>query len=251
MERHVSGCATCREEWSELQLAWDALESVPEADPPLGLRARTLAAVAAVRLAEEPSWASFLKPLKFLGPALLASLASILVFVARDPDCRTPLAVACCGLLWAAIYALAFATLRASHGNAPGRSVAARSLLAAAGGILLVRFCPDELPGRAGLAAGLAAAAAASPAWAFMLGMAIAALPLVVAVVLIPSRPPQLWGGLATAGMYFAALAPALYLSSNVMALGGLWTLLTGAAVGTLGPVAFELAIFRGRAGHA
>lgn len=242
---HVGACEACAAELGTLRTGWVALDAVPEIAPRRELRNAVLAAVAAAREHEAAARTTWRSALRFLLPAIGAALASAVVLVLPDPDCRTPLAVAFCSVLWAGVYALAFAVLLGSQRQSPSRAVVVRGVGAAAAGMLLVTFCPDgagqtsPLP----LLGAAAAAAAASPVAAFALGLGLAAVPLALAVLLVPPSGPRPRVGRAfgTAGLYFALLAPALYLVSSFLAVGGLVALLVGAAVGALAPVLLEL----------
>ncbi|MDX2093032.1 MAG: hypothetical protein SFX73_34635 [Kofleriaceae bacterium] len=252
LEKHVRTCAACAAEVGALRAAWTALDAVPAVTPPVALRSSVLAAIASARKGDahtRPSWRS---EVRFLIPGVAAALASVAFLVAPDPDCRTPLAIAACGAVWAGVYALAFAVLMSSYRKGPARVLAGRGLAAAAGGLLLVRLCPTEDRGSVlPFLSDLATQAASSPAIAFALGSALAALPLALAVICIPARAGEagLRDELVTGAMYFTLLAPALYLGSSFLALGGLLALLGGAALGALAPLLVELLLRRTAAG--
>lgn len=259
LERHAAACEDCGAELRALRRAWEALDAGAGDPPPPAMRDAVLAAVAAARELEARSRPSWLAAMKSLPLGIGAALASAALLVLHDPDCRDPFAIACCAALWASVYGLAFALLVSSRRGSPWRTSVGRGLVAAGAGLLLVRFCPLEAgqPGFAiPLVADLAARAAGSPAHAFGLGMAVVALPLVLAILVIPTRRRPLagQGELVTAGIAFALLAPALYLTSSFLALAGLAALLAGAGAGALGPIAVEWTILRAlrtETGHA
>ena len=240
---HLRGCPRCAEEYRQAQSAWAALASARVVVPPSRLRANVLAAVRAAPA--QP--AAVLTPLKFLLPGLVAAVASVTLFVAHDPDCRTPLAIACCSALWAGVYGLGFAVLLGSRSGSPTRTLASRALLAAAGGLFLARACPTEPGERLGfpLISAIATAATTSVGWALLLGLIIGAVPLAVSLLLVRVAKPTIGSQLATAGIYFAAVAPALYLESSTLALMGLLALLAGTALGALGSSVSEWALRR------
>lgn len=257
LEGHIVECPDCAAEFHAMRRAWQALDAAPQITPPADLRDSVLSAVAAAREREAQMRSSWTSAIKFLVPGVLAAVASVALIVVPDPDCRTPLAVACCGTLWAGVYALAFAVLFGSQRKSPSRALVGRSLAAAAGGLLLVRFCPPE-GGNGGFLtipflAELAGRATESPALAFALGLGLAAVPLAIAMLVISprSRRPSVNAELATASIYFSLIAPALYLASSFMALAGLVALLGGAALGALAPALLEIPLRRQLAGEA
>ena len=250
---HLADCEKCAGEFQTLKGAWQALDSAPEPATPSALRSQVLARVRAARESETVTPSRMFAPLRVIVPALLAALASVALLVAHDPDCRSPLAIACCSALWAGVYGLGFAVFLASRKGTPARSLAARALVAAAGGMFLVRLCPTE-PGQSfalPLLSAMARVADTMPAVGFALGLALGAAPLVLAILVVRTVRPSLRGELATAGIYFSALAPALYLESSTLALTGLIAVLAGAAVGVLAPPLLELALRRPALGGA
>jgi hypothetical protein len=243
IERHLVACGTCSDEFELLRLGWAALGAAPTITPPTELRGAVLTRIASAREHEargRPSWAI---ALQCLVPAVAAAVASVAFVVLRDPDCRTPLALACCGALWAGAYALAFAVLVGSRRDTPGRALARRGLLAAAGGLVLTGVCPNDAGDKLAIPvfSDIAAAAAMSTGMAFALGLVLAGAPLLLAMLVIPARRPRPKGELGASAIYFALLAPALYLQSNALALAGLFALVAGAALGALGPGLLEL----------
>lgn len=257
LDSHVAACPSCASERHAIQRAWLALDAAPRVVPPAGLRDAVLSTISVAREREAQTHPSWTSALRFLIPAIAAAVASVALIVVPDPDCRSPLAVGCCGTLWAGVYALAFAVLVGSKRKSPSRALVGRGLAAAAGGLLLVRFCPPESGNRSFLTipflADLAGRASESPAIAFALGLSLAAVPLIIAVLVISprSRRPSINGELGTAAIYFSLLAPALYLASSFMALVGLIALLGGAALGALAPVLLEIPLRRPLAGEA
>ena len=244
---HLRGCPRCAEQYRQAESAWTALASAIVVVPPDRLRANVLAAVRAApdRQPSETGW--LVAPLKFLVPGLVAAVATATLFVAHDPDCRTPLAIACCSALWAGVYGLGFAVLLGSRFGSPTRALAARALLAAAGGLLLARACPTEPGERFGLpiVSAIATAAMTSVPWALLLGLIIGAVPLTLSVLLVRASRMTIRSQVATAGIYFAAVAPALYLESSTLALTGLAALLVGTAAGALGSTLSEWVLRR------
>jgi hypothetical protein len=254
LARHLASCPQCAEEYRGIEQAWALLDRVAVAAPPPQLRDAVLSVVAATREREARTHPPWRAALLALVPGVLAALASLVLIVLPDPDCNTPLAVACCGALWAGLYALAFTVLAGSQRKSFSRALAGRALIAAAGGLLLVRLCPAE--SSAGftvpLLDGLAAAASTSAPSAFGLGLLVAAVPLSLALLFVrPGGVPQAKGGLAMSGIYFALLAPALYLASGPLAFTGLLTLLAGAAAGSLVPTSLELLLRKRTLGGA
>ena len=246
-DRHVATCPTCSSELASLRRVWDELGAAPSLAPPPRLREDVLSRVAAARERGVPARPAWAFALRFLVPGVVAALASVAFVVLRDPGCRSPLALACCGAVWAGAYALAFAVLVGSRRESPGRALAGRGLLAAAGGLFLTGVCPDE-SGRSFVIpffSHLVATAATSAGMAFTLGLVLAALPLLVAMLVVPARRPKLTAELGASAMYFALLVPALYLQSSFLAFAGLLALVAGAALGALGPALLELRLRR------
>lgn len=245
LKRHLVGCASCSRELEQLRRGWETLGAAREVIPPAGLRDAVLARVAAVREQQARGRPSWMIAVTCILPAVATALASVAFVVLRDPGCRTPLALACCGALWAGSYALAFAALVANRRDTPGRALARRGLLAAAAGLLLTSVCPNDagemfaIP----IISDIAAGAATSTAMAFTLGLVLAGVPLLVATLVIPARRPRAAAELAASGVYFALLAPALYLQSNALALGGLLALVAGAALGAICPGLIEFTL--------
>lgn len=248
-ERHLASCASCAKEMDSLQQAWLALDDAAAAAPPTSLRDAVLSRVAAAREADAKrvQWTSVLKSLL---PGLAAALVSLFLAV-PDPDCRTPLGIACCGAVWVALYGTAFAVFIATRRGSIGRALVARGLAAATGGLLLANACPM---GSGGVAGALFPAARSwaitSSAGAFAVGFFLVAVAVSAAVVLVPPRKSGMGPALATAALSIALLAPALYLGSSVLALSGLVALLAGAAAGALAPSLLD-AVLRGRTAEA
>lgn len=251
LDAHVRACSSCSTELAALRRAWDALDAL-EGDAPGRLRARVLSGVARAREAEarRAFWGAGLKG---LGAGALAALASVAIAIARDPGCRSAWAIACCGTLWTALYAVAFAVLVASRRRSPGRIQVTRGLLAAGAGVVLTSVCTPEAGAMTVLApfSGLAASAASSAWSAFVLGLVLAAVPLALALLLVRAGKPALKWQMVMAGTYFALLAPALYLGSSFMALAGVLSLVGGAALGALAPALLELTLNAPRAREA
>lgn len=244
LTEHVAGCAGCAAEREHVQRAWSALDEMPAQQVPVHLRATVLATIDARRPAgiarRVPRIASVLG-------GIAAAVTTVTLLVAQDPDCRSPVSIACCGVLWVVAYALAFALLRRNPSKDGTRALVGRGLVAAGGGFLLVRMCPGEsgelipLP----YLGALAEQAATSASSAFIYGALLGAIPLALALFVIRLRRPTLGAGLKTAGIYFVALAPALYLASSYLALLGLLAMLGGAAVGALAPAMAEVLVRR------
>lgn len=243
VERHLAACGTCSAELELLRRGWEALAAAPTITPPSELRDAVLTRVAAAQEHEALGRPPWVIALQCLVPAVAAALASVAFVVLRDPGCRTPLALACCGALWAGAYALAFAVLVGSRRHTTGRALARRGLLAAAGGLFLTGACPNDAGEMISIPvfSDIATAAATSTGMAFALGLVLAGAPLLLAMLLIPARQPRPAGELGSSAIYFALLAPALYLQSNALALAGLFALVGGAALGALGPGLLEL----------
>lgn len=236
---HVATCPACAVESADIRRGWSALDMLPDERSPAQLRATVLGAVESRRRTDAVPATSRLVPV--LG-GLVAAVATVTLLVGQDPDCRSPVSIACCGALWVVAYAVAFALLgRKSSGDAT-RALVGRGLLAAAGGLLLVRMCPGEsgelipLPFLTTLAE-----QASSSLWSgFTYGALLGAMPLVLTLIVVRLRRPTVGAGVRSAGIQFLALAPALYLASSYLALVGLLAVLTGAAVGALTPALFE-----------
>lgn len=246
-DEHIAACHACSEEVALLRGIWDALGAAPSIAPPSRLRDSVLSRVAAAREREASVRAPWAFALRSLVPGLAAALASVAFVVLRDPGCRSPLALACCGALWAGAYALAFAVLTGSRRRSPARALAGRGLLAAAGGLFLTGVCPDE-SGRGfaiPIVADIASAAATSPGMAFALGVVLAALPLLAVMLVVPARRPGPASEIGATGIYLGLLAPALYLQSSFLAFAGLLALVAGAALGALAPALLELRLRR------
>ena len=250
VEGHLASCTSCAHEMASLRRAWLALDVAAAVAPPASLRDAVLSRIAAAREAEAKGWVQWTWVLKSLLPGLAAALVS-LYLAAPDPDCRTPLAIASCGAVWVALYGTAFAVFIASRRGSAGRALAARGLAAATGGLLLVRACPMESGGLAGvLFPGARSWAATSAAGGFAVGFFLVAVAVSVAIIVVPPRTSGISAALSTAGVSLALLAPALYLGSSVLALSALLALLAGAAAGALAPSLLDAAL-RGRAAGA
>lgn len=250
LESHLGSCADCAREMASLRAAWSALDEVADVAPPASFRDAVLSRVSATREADAKRRVQWTWILKSLLPGLGAALVSLFL-AAPDPDCRTPLAIACCGAVWVALYGTAFAIFIASRRGTVGRSVAARGLAAATGGLLLARACPMESGGLAGALFPAARAwTATSVAGAFAVGFFPVAVAVTAAIVIVRPRPSGIRSALSTAGVSLGLLAPALYLGSSVVALTALVALLAGAAAGALAPSLLETAL-RGRGAEA
>ncbi|MEW6488050.1 MAG: anti-sigma factor [Thermodesulfobacteriota bacterium] len=257
-ERHMAACSACAREWEPLRVAWLALDEVEVPVPRPELRSSVLSAVAAARAGEEGERVLRATVLKFLLPALVAALVTAVFVLGPETQCRSSLAVACCGVLWSGVYALAFAVAVGSQAGTPLRRLTVRGLAAGAAGLLLVRLCAFEGAERfrVPLLGGLTDAAGGSPLAAFGLGLLFAAPPLVAAILAAPVREARSHRKaiLAEGGLYFALLGPAVALfGSESLAVGGLAALLLGAVVGSTVPLLLEVTfrqIFPGKTGE-
>lgn len=245
LDEHLAACAACAAEMAIVRRGWSALDGDRALAPPAWMKDAVLARVNVAAT-----------PLRFtaraLVPAVAAALASVGLLVAADSDCRTPLAVACCGTLWTGLFGLAFAALLASGRATAAHVLARRGLLAGAGAILLAATCPTE-PGQGLLAlpglSTLALAAAASPIAAFAFGLVVVLVPLVIASFFArPRGAVSMRHSVAGTALYLAVAAPALFLTSSALALGGLVALSLGAAVGAGAPALLESLWLRRRA---
>lgn len=244
IDDHVRGCRACAAELDQVRRGWIALDALPLVPAPRSeVRASVLRAV-------QPAKAPRRRHLATVLGGIGAALATVALIVVPDPDCRSPAAIACCAMLWVAVYAVGFSVLAASRRGDGVNAIAGRGLLAAAGGLLLVRACPGEsaelipIP----FLSGLAERATESSAIAFLYGGLLGAAPLALALLLLRSSRATVAGNVATAGIYLAALAPALYLASSYLALTGLLALIAGAVAGAMAPALVEVAIRRPRA---
>ena len=240
-EWHLASCPGCAAEFQSVRSSWQVLGKAAAIQPPDGLRPRVLQAVRAARQ-KQVSVAPRVSPLRYVLLGLAAAIASVVLVVAHDPDCRSPLAVACCSATWAGVYGLGFAVMLGSRRGSPIRALASRALLAAIGGLLLVRACPTEPGERLAVPflSALATAAMTSVPWALLLGLLVGAVPLTISLLLVRTSGITIRSQLGTAGLYLAAVAPALYLESSSLALAGLLALLTGTVLGALGPMFSE-----------
>lgn len=246
IEDHVRGCTTCRAELEQLRCGWNALAAMPPV-PALRseVRETVLRAVRpelqAVRTPRGPRVATALG-------GFVAALATVALVVVPDPDCRSPFAIACCAMLWVVVYGVGFSLLAARR-RGKIDAVAGRGLLAAAGGLLLVRACPGESAELISIPflSRLSERASESSAIAFLFGGLLGAVPIAFAVLALRSSRATVSGNVTTAGIYLAVLAPALYLASSYLALTGLLALVGGAVAGAMAPVLLEVAIRRPR----
>lgn len=246
LELHLTGCPACAGEYEALRHAWTALDNALDMGPPMSVRESVLAAVR-----RTPAKTARLRPVRALLGAAAATLASVVIVVVPDPDCRTPLAIACCAAVWGLVYGVAFVGVLARSGTESFRMVASRGLLAGGVGLGLAGVCPME-PGAGLLPVSLASFATESSAALFLLGLLLCGLPATLAVLVL--RPAREWRtafAVASAAIAFALVAPALYLGSSALALSGLFALLAGSALGTLAPPLVELRLRPASAGAA
>lgn len=249
LELHFASCAPCAQEMASLRRAWVAMDQKAEILPPQSLRDSVLSRVSAAREADAKrvQWTSILKSLL---PGLALALISLFLAV-PDPDCRTPLGIACCGAVWVALYGTALAVFIAARRGSAGRALVARGLAAATGGLLLARACPMASGGVAGaLFPALRPWTMSNIAGAFTLGFFLVAVAVSAAVVLVPPRKSGMRAALSTAAVSVGLLAPALYLGSSALALSALMALLAGAAAGALAPSILD-AVLRGQTAEA
>lgn len=240
LAEHVAGCQACAIEIEGIRRSWSALDMLPEESLPAHLRSAVLGAIESQRTVRPESKTSRLVPA--IG-GLVAAVATVMLLVGQDPDCRSSLSIACCGVLWVLAYALAFAVVKRRPSGDVTRTFVGRGLLAAASGLLLVRMCPgrsSELVPLPFLTT-LAEQASTSPWSGVAYGALLGAIPLVLALLVVRLRRPTVGTGLRTAGVYYVALAPALYLASSYLALVGLIAVLAGAALGALAPALLEV----------
>lgn len=247
---HLTRCSACATEVEDIRRGWSALDMLPDESLPMHVRARVLDVVEARLGTRAATKTSRLVPA--IG-GLGAAVATVTLLVGQDPDCRSALSIACCGVLWVLAYAVAFALLGRKPSGAPTRTLVGRGLLAAGGGLLLVRMCPGEsselvpLPFLTTLAEH-----ASTSIWSgFAYGALLGALPLALALIIVRLRRPTVGAGLRTASVQFIALAPALYLGSSYLALIGLFAVLAGTAVGALAPALLEAWLRGSRASRA
>jgi hypothetical protein len=233
---HLSGCAACRAEWTEVQDGFAALPPRPRVRAPSALRE-------SVRRTILGDLASAARPARLLGAIPLdgilsvafgsaATFASLFLLHARGLlQGIAPLAIAGGAVAWAGLFTLAFWTLLRRRDADPqlGRLVFAS--LSAAGLFLVgnhllplpnaVQWCSSHLGARLG------------PLF-FGLGALYAAVPL----MLLPVRPSRFRPGARSAllagGFFFILVAPAIFLQCASFTVGALAAWLLGTVAGSV-----------------
>lgn len=243
---HLSGCAACQAEWTDLRAGYVALPDRAEERVPPALRE-------SVRRAILANFA--LRPAKLLGALPLdgvlsvifgsaATLASLFLLHARGLlEGIAPFAVAGGAVAWAGLFILAFWTLLRRWDSDPQLGHLLLGSLSAAGLFLVgnhllplpnvVQWCSTRL------GAGL------GPLF-FGLGALYAAVPLVVFSFRASRWRPRPRRALLAGGFFFFLVAPAIFLQCAFFTVGALFAWLLGAVAGSVAGSAAGYLIARG-----
>lgn len=244
LQDHLEACARCAAELHELQKTWGTLDAWEDEEPPVLLTAAVKAQVFRELSAERElrRWSAG-RLIGGVALGILLAVAAVVLLPGRAALSQiSPALLLSCAAFWAGVFVFTSLLLlrpREEEGMANWRRVGLAGLLAMGGSMLLTRSC-DVVT--------LVHACARSP-WCgtvtglvgieggyFIVGALYAALPLVVALLLVRGTPPMrsLHQGLIAGALLFALLMPAILLQCVPFTVGLVTSWLAGTLVGSL-----------------
>lgn len=243
LREHLATCSRCATERRELRETWEMLDAWGDEEPPVlltgAVKAQMLRDLSAERRGFRWGTGRLLGGVA-LGIAL--AVAAIAFLPGRAALSQiSPALLLSCAAFWAGVFVFASLLLLrpGNDGASSWRTVGLAGLLAMGGSMLLTRSC-DVVT--------LVHACARSP-WCgmvtglvgieggyFIVGALYAALPLVVALLLVRGDPPlrPLHQGLIAGALVFALLMPAVLLQCVPFTAGLVTSWLGGTLVGSL-----------------
>jgi len=231
---HLSGCAACRAEWTEVQGGFAALPVSPGVRAPRALH-ESLRRALVKDLAARPARLVGAIPLDGIlsvGFGSAATFASLFLLHARGLlEGIAPLAIAAGTVAWAGLFTLAFWTLLRRRDADPQLGRLVLGSLSAAGLFLIgnhllplpnvVQWCSSHLGARLG------------PLY-FGLGALYAAVPLMLLPIRASRFRPGPRSALLAGGFFFILVAPAIFLQCAFFTVGALVAWLLGTVAGSV-----------------
>ncbi|MGH7819494.1 MAG: anti-sigma factor family protein [Candidatus Binatia bacterium] len=243
LREHLTACSRCAAERRELRETWDALDAWAVEEPPVLLTDAVKTHILR-DLSAERGWLPGGMGRLLGGVALGIALAVVAIAFLPGRAALSqisPALLLSCAAFWAGVFVFASLLLLrpGDHGGSSWRSVGLAGLLAMGGSMILTRSCDvvtlvhacarspwcGAVMGRVGLEGGY-----------FVVGSLYAALPLVVALLLVRGTPPlrPIHQGLVAGALLFALLMPAILLQCVPFTAGMVVSWLGGTLVGSL-----------------